>query len=159
MITAPDAESKNFSNIRFINSAAEQPSLADLDSPDTLPPSRLLCDELVLRSQGLLDAVHELVASATPDDAPIVVSRCHSRAAKVTDLLRELDECVSDRADFEWNNALGAARRNLNALREGLPPSPQSRQSKPVGHLKRSPLRKASLNLHKALVQLKELTG
>jgi hypothetical protein len=153
-----DAGGDDANNVRFIHPAGvDQAIRVDLDLPSATPDGFHICDELVLRSQGLLDAVRELAASASSDDFLVVIPRCRSRAARVADLLRELDDHVSGRTDFEWDNVFGATRRNLNQLRRELPSTPGSNRSKFTGQLNRSSLRKTALNLHRATVQLRNL--
>ena len=129
---ASPGDSDDAANVRYIH-AGESQAVRAGDTPSALPLGFHICDELILRSQGLLDAIRELTAAASPADDAIAVSRCRSRAAKVADLLRELDEYVSGRADFDWTNAFGSAQQNLAILRNGLPAALKTANRNPLG--------------------------
>jgi hypothetical protein len=154
--SARDADGKGPSDVHYINSGPDQAVQTDMDAPSVIPDLFHICAELVLKSQDLLEAICELISSNSPDELGISIPPCRSRAAEVADLLRELDNHVVGRTDFEWNNALGSAKRNLGQLRRNLPLSSPG-GSRSTGRLNRSSLRIAALNLNKATVQLEKL--
>jgi hypothetical protein len=154
--SARDADGEGPGNVHYIHPGPDQAIQTDVDAPSVIPDLFHICAELVLKSQDLLDAICELIASNSPDELGINIPPCRSRAAEVADLLRELDNHVVGRTDFEWNNALGSAKRNLGQLRRNLPLSSPA-GSRSTGQLNGSSLRSAASSLNKATVRLKKL--
>ena len=121
--------------------------------------SHQICDELAVKSHSLLFGVRALVTASSADGILVAAPRIRYRAAEVAELLTDLSRLVSSRSDYEWNNTMGAAKRNLTLLLHDLPSNSRSARSVMTGQSDKSPLVIAAAKLHDATARLKELTS
>lgn len=116
-----------------------------------------ICQGIETGTQGILNAMSDLTASASPDDLQSAAQACRFRVAAVADLLAKLTNLTPTHSDIDWIDAIGVVEANLAQLQKKLPSDFNAAQRVMTWNAGLSPFVEMATVLHESTISLRRL--